>query len=267
LDLSINSAYKRILNANKVAQMLVCRTQWISINPNIWNANLFFFYKSPAFDSTSSNKAVFRSIKGLSSIHDCQFVFVAPEFTTQLIDMERYLSKRKRSVLLCRKAENGSCAPVSHDILQQISQESKNAQRERNENQEGKEKERKIKKEHEYEKISEGLKSIGIFEEYMKIFIKHEINDKVLPNLKEKDLKDIDDLSVGARVRFMTWLENYQRLLLSAPASVSASTAAKTIEEKKKGMKMKCAVIVVKIWQIWYLSHVDMFQCVKSVHV
>jgi len=73
-----------------------------------------------------------------------------------------------------------------------------------------------------------------MFEEYMKIFIKHEINDKVLPNLKEKDLKDIDDLSVGARVRFMTWLENYQRLLLSAPASVSASTAAKTIEEKKE---------------------------------
>ncbi|ETO08461.1 hypothetical protein RFI_28926, partial [Reticulomyxa filosa] len=58
--------------------------------------------------------------------------------------------------------------------------------------------------------LKKGLKSIGLFDKYISIFEKYQINDSTLPLLDKQHLKEITELTLGDRIKFANWLKNYQ---------------------------------------------------------
>jgi len=89
--------------------------------------------------------------------------------------------------------------------------------------------------------------------------MKHEINDKVLPNLKEEDLKDMKGLSIGARVTFMTWLKSYI-------AQLEPPTEA-TYEEKESNECVICCCCYENMANMAFMpcGHVSMCeQCTQK---
>ncbi|ETO08762.1 hypothetical protein RFI_28625 [Reticulomyxa filosa] len=58
--------------------------------------------------------------------------------------------------------------------------------------------------------LRNGLKSIGLFDNCMSIFVKHQIDDSILPLLDEQHLKELTELSLGNKIKFTKWLKEYQ---------------------------------------------------------
>ncbi|ETO28967.1 Nucleolar protein,Nop52 containing protein [Reticulomyxa filosa] len=64
------------------------------------------------------------------------------------------------------------------------------------------------------EKLTEGLKSIGLLDSCLGIFVQHRIDDDVLPFLNEASLSEIKEIALGDKVKFLQWLKQYQSNLL-----------------------------------------------------
>jgi len=85
------------------------------------------------------------------------------------------------------------------------------------------------------------LKSIGLFESCMSIFVEHHIDDAALPLINEQDLKEIGTLPLGDRVKFNTWLNEYKKSYTSTPSgddnkkSEGTDAAAKSESAVKAG--------------------------------
>jgi len=78
-----------------------------------------------------------------------------------------------------------------------------------------------------YIKLSEGLKSIGMYDKYIKIFIREELEDNVLPDLTEEKVKYIKELTLGAQVKFMGWLNEYKKQLVEKSKNKSDDSSKK----------------------------------------
>ncbi|ETO04277.1 hypothetical protein RFI_33119 [Reticulomyxa filosa] len=58
--------------------------------------------------------------------------------------------------------------------------------------------------------LSKALTSLGLFDKWIPILLKHHVDDDSLPYLKESHFDQIQGLSVGDKIKFFSWLAQYQ---------------------------------------------------------